>query len=102
MHIKPGMENPIKSKTLITKKQWEQKHKDNTVKKKKALVYCEKQFGLVDGKTASALVRHSELYSIVGIIDSSLGGKDAGQALGGEKCGNIHSMCAFTHTFKPG
>ena len=83
------MENPIKSKTLLTKKQWEQKHKDNTVKKKKALVYCEKQFGLVDGKTASALVRHSELYSIVGIIDSSLTGKDAGEELGEENAQHL-------------
>jgi uncharacterized NAD-dependent epimerase/dehydratase family protein len=87
MHIKPRMENPIESKTLLTKKQWEQKHKDNIVQKKKALVYCEKQFGLVDGKTAAALVRHSEIYSIVGIIDSSLAGKDAGEELGEEKNG---------------
>jgi len=87
MHIKPRMENPIESKTLLTKKQWEQKHKDNVVQKKRALVYCEKQFGLVDGKTAAALVRHSEIYSIVGIIDSSLAGKDAGEELGEEKNG---------------
>ena len=32
------------------------------------------------------MVRHSEIYSVVGVIDSSLAGKDAGQALGGEKC----------------
>ncbi|MBT4258903.1 MAG: DUF1611 domain-containing protein [Nitrospina sp.] len=81
------MENLIESKTLLTKKQWEQKHKDNGAQKKRALVYCEKQFGLVDGKTAAALVRHSEIYSIVGIIDSSLAGKDAGEELGEEKNG---------------
>ena len=52
-----------------------------------ALVYCENQFGLVDGKTASGLVRHSETYSVVGVIDSSLAGKDAGEELGGEKNG---------------
>lgn len=39
----------------------------------------------MDGKTAAALVRHSEIYSIVGIIDSSLAGKDAGEELGEEK-----------------
>ncbi len=72
------MENIIEHKTLLTKKQWEQKHKDNGVQKKKALVYCEKQFGLVDGKTAAALVRHSEIYSIVGIIYISLAGNDEG------------------------
>jgi uncharacterized NAD-dependent epimerase/dehydratase family protein len=49
-----------------------------------ALVYCEKQFGLVDGKTAAGLVRHSETYRIVGILDSALAGKDAGVALGEE------------------
>ena len=54
-------------------------------KKKTALVYCESQFGLVDGKTAAALIRQSELYSIVGVIDSSLAGKDAGEALGEQR-----------------
>jgi len=52
-----------------------------------ALVYCENQFGLVDGKTASGLVRHSETYTVVGVIDSSLTGKDAGEELGEEKNG---------------
>jgi hypothetical protein len=50
-----------------------------------ALVYCENQFGLVDGKTASGLVRHSETYTVVGVIDSSLAGKDAGEELGEKK-----------------
>jgi uncharacterized NAD-dependent epimerase/dehydratase family protein len=58
-----------------------------THKKKTALVYCENQFGFVDGKTAAALVRHSEIYTIVGILDSSLTGEDAGEALGEKKCG---------------
>ncbi|MHB8925932.1 MAG: DUF1611 domain-containing protein, partial [Coriobacteriia bacterium] len=55
--------------------------------KQTALVYCDNQFGLVDGKTASALVRHSETYTVVGIIDSSLAGKDAGEELSGVKDG---------------
>ncbi|MGF1603750.1 MAG: DUF1611 domain-containing protein [Thermosynechococcaceae cyanobacterium] len=55
--------------------------------KETALVYCENQFGLVDGKTASGLVRHSETYAIVGIIDSTLAGKDAGEALGDPRNG---------------
>lgn len=50
--------------------------------KQTALIYCEGQFGLVDGKTAAGLVRHSELYDIVGVIDSFLAGKDAGEELG--------------------
>jgi uncharacterized NAD-dependent epimerase/dehydratase family protein len=53
--------------------------------KKTALVYCENQFGLMDGKTAAGLVRHSENYTIVGVIDSSLAGKDAGEQLGDKK-----------------
>jgi uncharacterized NAD-dependent epimerase/dehydratase family protein len=53
--------------------------------KKTALVYCENQFGLMDGKTAAGLVRHSETYTIVGVIDSSLAGKDAGEQLGGKR-----------------
>ncbi|MGB3473112.1 MAG: DUF1611 domain-containing protein [Erythrobacter sp.] len=58
------------------------------IAKKTALVYCEKQFGLVDGKTSNGLVRHSEVYTVVGIIDSSLAGQDAGEALG-EQAYNI-------------
>ncbi|MEM8719807.1 MAG: DUF1611 domain-containing protein [Cyanobacteria bacterium P01_G01_bin.39] len=53
--------------------------------KKTALVYCENQFGLMDGKTAAGLVRHSETYNIVGVIDSSLAGKDAGEELDNQK-----------------
>ncbi len=56
--------------------------------KKTALVYCEKEFGSADGKTAVGLVRHSEIYNIVGVIDSSLAGKDAGEVLG-DKRSNI-------------
>lgn len=55
--------------------------------KKTALVYCEDQFGLIDGKTASGLVRHSETYTIVGVIDSSLAGKDTGKELGEQENG---------------
>ncbi|WP_121971434.1 DUF1611 domain-containing protein [Leptolyngbya sp. BC1307] len=58
------------------------------IAKKTALVYCEKQFGLVDGKTTNGLVRHSEIYTVVGVIDSSLAGQDAGEALG-EQARNI-------------
>ncbi|MDY7007772.1 MAG: DUF1611 domain-containing protein [Cyanobacteriota bacterium] len=53
--------------------------------KKTALIYCENQFGLMDGKTAAGLIRHSETYTIVGVIDSSLAGKDAGEELGDKK-----------------
>ncbi len=56
-----------------------------SITKKTALVYCENQFGLMDGKTAAGLVRHSETYNIVGVIDSSLAGKDAGEKLDNKK-----------------
>jgi uncharacterized NAD-dependent epimerase/dehydratase family protein len=52
---------------------------------KTALVYCENQFGRLDGKTASGLVRYSETYTVVGVIDSSLAGKNSGKELGEEK-----------------
>lgn len=47
-----------------------------------AVVYCEANFGAVDGKTANGLVRHSELYEIIAVIDSEKAGLDAGEVLG--------------------
>ena len=52
-----------------------------------AIVYCDNQFGKMDGKVANGLVRHSEKYEIVGIIDSSKAGMDAGEYLDGAKNG---------------
>ncbi|MGW9684434.1 DUF1611 domain-containing protein [Flagellimonas sp. 2504JD1-5] len=51
--------------------------------KANTLVYCENEFGSVDGKVANGLVRQSEKYIIVGIIDSSKTGQDAGEHLDG-------------------
>ena len=48
-----------------------------------AVVYCEAQFGEQDGKTANGLVRHSEKYEILSVIDSTLTGADAGTVLDG-------------------
>ena len=48
-----------------------------------AVVYCEANFGAVDGKTANGLVRHSEKYDIVAVIDSEKAGLDAGRVLDG-------------------
>lgn len=47
-----------------------------------AVVYCEAQLGEPDGKTANGLVRHSERYRIVSVIDSTKAGHDAGAVLG--------------------
>jgi uncharacterized NAD-dependent epimerase/dehydratase family protein len=46
-----------------------------------AIVYCEGQFGEQDGKTANGLVRHSEKYKILSVIDSRRAGADAGMLL---------------------
>lgn len=48
-----------------------------------AIVYCEANFGSVDGKTANGLVRHSERYRILSVVDSERAGGDAGQILDG-------------------
>jgi len=47
-----------------------------------AVVYCEANFGAPDGKTANGLVRHSEKYEILSVIDSTQRGFDAGEVLG--------------------
>ncbi|MCE9683907.1 DUF1611 domain-containing protein [Halomonas alkalisoli] len=47
-----------------------------------AVVYCENNFTRIDGKTANGLVRSSERYRILSVIDSTLTGEDAGTALG--------------------
>lgn len=46
-----------------------------------AIVYCEGNFGDTDGKTANGLVRHSEKYRILSVIDSKHVGEDAGMFL---------------------
>ena len=47
-----------------------------------AVVYCEANFGAIDGKTANGLVRHSEKYEILSVIDSQQAGLDSGEVLG--------------------
>ena len=49
-----------------------------------AIVYCEANFGAIDGKTANGLVRHSERYEILSVIDSEKAGLDAGMVLDGK------------------
>ena len=52
-----------------------------------AIVYCEGNFGGMDGKTANGLVRHSKKYKIIGVIDSSKAGQDTGSVLDGSPNG---------------
>ncbi|MDH3275148.1 MAG: DUF1611 domain-containing protein [Gammaproteobacteria bacterium] len=49
-----------------------------------AIIYCEANFGAIDGKTANGLVRHSERYEILSVIDSEKAGLDAGMVLDGK------------------
>lgn len=48
-----------------------------------AIVLCEGKFGTNTGKTASGLVRRSERYRIMGVVDSTKAGMDAGEVLDG-------------------
>lgn len=52
-----------------------------------AIVYCEANFGAMDGKTANGLVRHSESYDILSVIDSTQAGLDTGRVLDGKANG---------------
>jgi uncharacterized NAD-dependent epimerase/dehydratase family protein len=46
-----------------------------------AVVYCEGAFDTSDGKTAHGLVRFTNRYRVIAVIDSHCAGKDAGQIL---------------------
>jgi len=52
-----------------------------------ALVLSEKAFGRTGGKTSHGLVRHSLRFRILGVIDSTKAGRDAGEVLDGKKNG---------------
>jgi uncharacterized NAD-dependent epimerase/dehydratase family protein len=52
-----------------------------------AVVLCEGLFGASDGKTAHGLVRHTDRYRILAVIDSALSGRDAGEVLDGTRAG---------------
>ena len=49
----------------------------------RALVLCDGYFGANAGKTANGLVRRSSRYTIVGVIDRTKAGRDAGEVLDG-------------------
>ncbi|MBT8184501.1 MAG: DUF1611 domain-containing protein [Eudoraea sp.] len=53
----------------------------------RALVYCEGAFNTPNGKTAHGLVRFTERYEVVGVIDSNYVGQDSGKVLDGKKNG---------------
>lgn len=52
-----------------------------------AVVWCDGAFNTTYGKTAHGLVRRSERYRVLGIIDAAWAGRDAGDVLDGRPCG---------------
>ncbi|HYS05995.1 MAG TPA: DUF1611 domain-containing protein [Candidatus Dormibacteraeota bacterium] len=52
-----------------------------------AVVLCDGGFGTTEGKTAHGLVRHTERYRVLAVIDGSLAGRDAGDVLDGTPAG---------------
>ena len=53
----------------------------------RAVILCDGYFGQSTGKTANGLVRYSKRYEIVGVIDRTKAGRDAGDVLDGEANG---------------
>lgn len=53
----------------------------------RALVYCAGAFNTPNGKTAHGLVRFTERYEVVGILDPVYAGRDAGEVLDGKPNG---------------
>ncbi len=52
-----------------------------------AIVYCERAYNTPNGKTAHGLVRFTNRYRVLSVIDSRYNGQDAGEVLDGKKTG---------------
>ncbi len=52
-----------------------------------ALVVCDGFFDTANGKTAHGLVRGTERYRVLGVVDAPTAGRDAGEVLDGRKRG---------------
>ena len=52
-----------------------------------AIIYCEGMFATTNGKTAHGLVRRTERYRVLSVVDSHNTGKDAGMILEGKPRG---------------
>lgn len=64
-----------------------------------AIVYCEGAFNTPNGKTAHGLVRFTERYNVLGVIDSHYAGQDALQVLDGKQ-GNIPVFATTKEAFE--
>lgn len=57
-----------------------------------AVVYCEGALGTPNGKTAHGLVRFTERYRVLSVVDSAWSGRDAGEVIDGRAAGiPVHS-----------
>lgn len=48
-----------------------------------AIVYCEGAYNTTNGKTAHGLVRYTERYNVVSVVDATYAGSDAGEVIDG-------------------
>ena len=64
-----------------------------------AIVFCQNAFNTPEGKTAHGLVRFTERYEVIAVIDSKYTGKDAGEVLDGKKK-NIPIYSDFTSAYE--
>ena len=65
-----------------------------------AVVYCEGAFNTPNGKTAHGLIRFTERYTVIAVIDSAYEGSDSGMILDGKKnniplVGNLEKAISF-------
>jgi uncharacterized NAD-dependent epimerase/dehydratase family protein len=51
-----------------------------------AIVYCRGAFGTTYGKTAHGLVRRTDRYRVLSVVDHALAGRDAGAIIDGAPC----------------
>lgn len=51
----------------------------------RAVVYCQDAFNTTNGKTAHGLIRFTNRYDVLSVIDSNYAGKDTGEILDGKK-----------------
>jgi uncharacterized NAD-dependent epimerase/dehydratase family protein len=66
-----------------------------------AIVYCESAFNTPNGKTAHGLVRFTNRYRILSVIDNSYAGQDAGKVLDGTKI-NIPIFGSLDEAYQAG
>ncbi|BDS08861.1 hypothetical protein NT6N_39010 [Oceaniferula spumae] len=90
MHAKKRQPNPssiffnkVSVSTAITQTE-EQLVEPEVIVPERAIVYCEGHFGEVGGQPTHDLLRHSDQYEIISVIDDENAGKDSGKVLNGE------------------